>query len=89
MRLKQGFKLREICGEYVISAEGIGNIDYSELISFNESAAMLWHEAEKGEFSVESLTKILTDNYEVDAATASEDVKSVLEKWQEKGLIEQ
>lgn len=88
MKLKEGFKLREICGEYVISAEGVGNIDYSELISFNESAALLWRKAEKGDFSVESLTKVLTENYEVDDATAEADVKSMLEKWQEQGLIE-
>ena len=42
MKAKTGFHLRNICGENVIVAEGIENIDFSKIISMNESAAYLW-----------------------------------------------
>ena len=42
MRIKEGFELREICGEYVILSHGMNNIDFSKLISLNETAAYMW-----------------------------------------------
>ena len=36
MKTKQGFRLRQVCGENVIVGEGIENIDFSKIISMNE-----------------------------------------------------
>lgn len=87
MRIKDGFKLREICGLWVITPEGLGNIDYSEIISLNESAALMWREAEGKDFTAADLAQTLTDNYEVDADTALRDANEVLTSWIEKGLV--
>ena len=38
MKTKPGFTLRDICGEYIIVAEGLENIDFSNIISLNESS---------------------------------------------------
>ena len=52
MKIKNDFKLREICGEYVVTAEGMQAVDFTKLISLNETAAFLWKAAEKqGEFT--------------------------------------
>lgn len=45
MRIKEGFELREICGEHVILSHGMDNIDFSKIISLNETAAFLWKQA--------------------------------------------
>ena len=42
MKAKPGFNLREVCGENIIVAEGKENIDFSNIISMNESSAYLW-----------------------------------------------
>ena len=47
MKTKPGFTLRDICGEYIIVAEGLENIDFSNIISLNESSAYLWKKVEK------------------------------------------
>lgn len=47
MKIKKDFKLREICGEYVVTAEGMQAVDFTKLISLNETAAFLWKTAEK------------------------------------------
>ena len=44
MRTKNGFNLRTVCGENIIVAEGKENIDFSNIISMNESSAYLWKE---------------------------------------------
>ena len=50
MKTKRGFRLRNICGENIIVAEGIDNIDFSRIISMNESSAYLWQKVEGKEF---------------------------------------
>ena len=42
MRIKQGFVLREVCGEQVIMGEGLGALDFGKLLVLNETAAWLW-----------------------------------------------
>ncbi len=87
MRIKNGFELRDVCGEAVIVATGRENIDFSKVISLNESAALMWREVVGKDFEVEDLVKILTDNYEVDEASAKKDAEALLVQWQEIGLI--
>ena len=42
MKAKPGFNIRKVCGENIIVAEGKENIDFSNIISMNESSAYLW-----------------------------------------------
>ena len=43
--------MRSICGEQVIVAEGKENIDFSKIISMNETSAYLWEAVEGKEFT--------------------------------------
>lgn len=89
MRTKKGFKLRQVCGENIIVAEGLANIDFGHLIVLNESAAYLWAKAAEQEFSVSDLTKWLTDEYEVDEETAQADARKQAESWLKAGIAEE
>ena len=53
MRTKKGFKLREVCGEKILLAEGVENIDFSDIISMNASSAYLWEQVDGKDFTVE------------------------------------
>jgi hypothetical protein len=88
MKTKKGFRLRNICGENIIAAEGIENIDFSRIISMNESSAFLWKKIEGKEFTEDELVSFLTEEYEVDEETARNDVKQLVAKWQKAGIIE-
>ena len=88
MKTKKGFRLRNICGENIIVAEGIENIDFSRIISMNESSAYLWSKIESKDFSSNDLVALLTEEYDVDEETAKKDVDALLSKWQEAGIIE-
>ncbi len=88
MKTKKGFRLRNVCGENVLVAEGVENIDFSRIISMNESSAFLWKKIEGKDFSEEDLTDYLTDEYEVTKEMASEDVTTLVAKWKEAGIIE-
>ena len=88
MKAKPGFNLRVVCGENIIVAEGEENIDFSNIISMNESSAYLWKNIQGKEFTHEDLVGLLTQEYEVDEATAMKDVKALTELWLQAGIIE-
>lgn len=86
MKTKKGFNLRQVCGENVIVAEGAENIDFSSIISMNESSAYLWNSIQGKEFDKNNLVELLTQEYDVD--TAAKDVDALVAQWMKAGIIE-
>ncbi|MBM6992750.1 MAG: PqqD family protein [Prevotella sp.] len=93
MKAKKGFNIRNVCGQNIIVAEGKENMDFSNIISMNESSALLWNEIQDKEFTVEDLAEILMENYQIDENTplpreqALQDAKAVSDQWRESGII--
>ena len=89
MRIKKDFVLREVCGENVVVGDGLKAINFRKLLALNKSAAWIWKEAQsQGDFTVESLTKRLCEEYEVTAEEARSCVTDLLEKLDKEGVIE-
>ena len=89
MKRKEGFVLREVCGEKVIVGEGLETINFGKLISVNDTAAMLWQKAtELGNFTIEQLADALVEVYEVTREQALSDVEKLTARWMEAGLID-
>ena len=89
MKLKEGFVLRQVCGENVITGEGLGAINFGKLLALNETAAWLWKEADaQGDFTVDSLADKLCEEYDVTAEQARQDVTAIVKKWQEVEVVE-
>lgn len=88
MRIKKGFILREICGEKVVSAEGLDHVNFNKMISLNPSAAYLWKSVEDKDFDEETLAGLLTEKYDVDNEQAHADARELLRVWKDNGLVE-
>lgn len=89
MKIKNGFVLREVCGEQVIVGEGLDAINFGKLLSLNETAAWLWKEAKAmDDFSVDTLAAKLCEEYEVSSAEAKADVAEMIAEWQSVGVVE-
>ena len=89
MKVKNGFNLREVCGEHIIVAEGDENIDFSNIISMNERSAYLWEEVQKmGTFTVDNLVELICNQYEIDETTARKDAIALAAQWGTAGIIE-
>jgi hypothetical protein len=88
MKIKEGFELREMCGENIIVAKGVQNIDFNKIISLNETAAYLWKAIVGKEFTPESMAELLRMEYEVNEATALADAQELAKAWQDAGLCE-
>lgn len=88
MRIKKGFVLRDVCGEKIVVAEGKENIDFTKIISMNESAAFLWENVKDIDFDVDMLKTLLCSEYDVEEATALADSQIILNQWVEAGVVE-
>ena len=89
MKIKNGFVLRQVCGEDVIVGEGLGAVNFGKLLALNETAAWLWKQAlELGDFTIETLADKLCEEYDVTAEVAKPDVAAIIAEWQNVGVVE-
>lgn len=88
MKIKDGFILREMCGEHIVAAEGLQHINFNKLISLNATAAYLWENLIGKEFTVEMMAQLLIDKYEIDMELAMKDSQNLCDSWIEAGIAE-
>ena len=89
MKQKEGFVLRDICGEKAVVAEGMKVIDFGKMVSMNDTAVWLWEKcSELGDFTTEQLAEAICQEYNVEPSKAKADVSRILATWKEIGLIE-
>ncbi len=94
MKTIEGFKLRKLGIEYILVGETMELINFNKMITFNETAAFLWQQAErlsreKGSFDVSALCKTLCDEYDVAPDKALTDVAQTVSEWRDAGVIEE
>ncbi len=89
MKTKKGFELRDVCGEKVIIATGLENVDFENLISVNDTAAYLWEKMQgAGDFTADDMAGWLCDAYEVEKDKALADAEALCKQWLGDGLLE-
>ena len=88
MKIKKGFVLREMCGENIVTAEGLEHINFNKLISLNSTAAFLWNKVAEQEFTVDTMAQLLVDEYGIDMELATKDAGNLAESWIKAGIAE-
>ena len=89
MRIKKNFVLRDVVGKKAIFCVGIKAIDFRKIITLNESGEWVWQEAKaQGDFTAESLTARVCEEYDVTAEVAQSYVTDFLEQLDKEGMIE-
>ena len=89
MKTRKGYTLRQLGKEFILVADGFEAVDFSRMISMNESSAFLWKEVEGKDFDAKMLTNLLTENYDITIETAQNDVAALLKSWSAAGIIEE
>lgn len=89
MKAKPGFNIRNVCGQDLVVAEGEENIDFSNIISMNETSSYLWTKVQKMDsFTVDDMVNLLLQEYEVDRATALSDCSLLAAQWNKARIID-
>lgn len=86
MRIPSGFIIRQVAGETVAIPTGEAAKGLSGLVALGGSGEFLF-ELLREEQTLQSLTSALTQNYNVDSATAEADVKEFLQILRENGIL--
>lgn len=87
MKIKDGFVLRQIVGEWMAVAVGTRTAEFPGLIALSETAAFVWYLLET-DTTVERLIEQVTDEFDVDHETAEQDVRRFITELKEKDLLE-
>lgn len=86
-KVKSGFVLRSVAGSQMAVPVGKRTSELHGTIALTESGALLWRALENGA-DLHTLVKCLTDEYEIDEATAKTDIIKFLEGLNEQGALE-
>lgn len=88
MKIKDGFLLREVAGNYVFIATGDEALDFGGIITVNEVGALIWKTLEKGATSEEIVDAVCAE-YDIDRETADKDAKEFVKKLWDNNIIVQ
>jgi hypothetical protein len=87
MKIKDGFIVREVAGEWMAVATGARTAEFPGIIALSETAAFVWKLLEK-ESSLEQLAYDLVSEFNVDYEKAKRDVENFLKTLAKEGLLE-
>ena len=87
MKISKEFMLREIAGEYIVVPTGQAVFQFMGLITVNEVGAFLWSLLQKQECTLEYLTQMLWQEYEVEEQCGKKDVSEFLETLKSRGVL--
>ena len=86
MKKTEGYTIRRLEEEYVILPTGKRAEEINEVISLSETAAFIYLHAEEVS-SIPELAQLVAGEYGMEAAEVLEDVKTVVETLQKKGVL--
>lgn len=87
MKIREGFILRTVAGQNVVVPVGSNTMNFNAAITLNDSAAFLWKQLES-EKTEKELLDSLTEEYDIDSATAKSDITVFLNVLREHGILE-
>lgn len=87
MKIKGGYLLREVAGNHVVVPTGKAVLDFSGVITLNETGAFLWKLLDDDKTQQELLSYML-DEYETDKETLKKDICQFIDKLKGADLLE-
>ena len=51
--------MRELLGQHIITGDGLSRVDFSKIISMNDTAAWLWEQLQGKEFSEDDIVRLI------------------------------
>lgn len=73
MRIKKGYKVRNIADENIVVCQGTLNMDFTKVIYLNKTSVELWNQFEDKEFTLEDVADFLCSKYGIDSERAVKD----------------
>ena len=85
-RVKSGYVIREIAGEYLVIPVALQDEPESKVIILNSSGKLLW-EALEQQKTMEELIEVMDENFEVSKEEARADIEEFIKHLEENELL--
>ena len=79
--------MRSLGKEFILVADGLEAVDFSHMVSMNETAAFLWKAVEGKDFDTDTLINLLMEEYGITREVAEKDVAPLLQTWKDANVI--
>lgn len=87
MRIDDRKKVRNVAGENIVMMRSDNTVDMTKVVALNESAMLVYERLTGKEFTVADVARVLTDEYEVDEATALRDAEALVASMRKEHLV--
>ena len=87
MKIKEGYVLRQVMGNYVVIATGEESRNFHGMVKLNETAANIWTYISEGK-SEDEIVTAMVEEYEVEEEKLRDDVRKTIEILEAQGLVE-
>lgn len=88
MKIKDGYILKKVAGENIVIATGEARISFNGIITFNEVGAEVFERLD-GTRTLEQIVDEITAIYNAPREIIESDIKKLIEKMKNHGLIEE
>ena len=87
MKIKSGFIVKEIAGQYVVIALGAASKIFNGIIKLNDSGKFIWDKLAVGE-DKDDIVNALLEEYDVDRTVAEADVDKFIDELKGANILE-
>ncbi|MCR5588735.1 MAG: PqqD family protein [Bacteroidales bacterium] len=87
MRIDERKKVRNVFGENIVIMQSDNTVDMTKVVALNESALLVHDRLVGKDFTVADVARVLTDEYDVDEATALRDAEALVASMRKEHLI--
>lgn len=88
MKIKEGFMLREVAGNFVVVPVGEASKNFKGIINLNGIGAFIWKALEEN-VTEEKVVDLVFNTYEVDKERASIDVHHYIEQLRKNNFLDE
>ena len=87
MKIKSGYILKDVAGSNLIVPIGENLVDFSQMITINETGAFLFEKLQNGA-EIDELATAMTQEYDIDFDTAKADAEKFVALLSNEGMLE-
>ena len=88
MKIKKGFVIQEVAGQWVAVATGSAAKDFSGIVKLNATAAHVWKGLVQGQ-TREQIIASMVEAYDIDEQTVGEDVDALCQQLVQAGIAQE
>lgn len=88
MKIKDGYILKKVAGENIVIATGEARLSFNGIITFNEVGAEVFERLD-GTRTLEQIADEIASNYNAPREIIESDIKKLIEKMKNQGLVEE